>query len=73
MRATVLVLDDLGQELTMRMACNPVVEVIRERHAHERATWVTTFLALPGIEKAYGSGTARRVCDGATVLELAMP
>jgi DNA replication protein DnaC len=70
LRASVLVLDDVGQELELRMPCNPVVEVIRERHAQERATWVTTFLSPAGMEKGYGSGTARRVLDGAAVISV---
>ena len=69
-RASVLVLDDVGQELELRMASNPVVEVIRERHAAERTTWVTTFLAPEAVEKGYGSGTARRVFDGAEVISV---
>ena len=67
-RASVLVLDDVGQDLDLRMAVNPVVDVIRERHAAGRTTWVTTFLAPEAFEKAYGSGTARRVFDGAAVV-----
>jgi DNA replication protein DnaC len=70
LRASVLVLDDVGQELELRMPCNPVVEVIRERHAANRATWVTTFLSPAGLEKGYGSGTARRVLDGAAVISV---
>jgi DNA replication protein DnaC len=69
-RASVLVLDDVGQELGLRLAVNPVVDVIRERHAAGRATWVTTFLEPDAFEKAYGSGTARRVFDGGVVLSL---
>ena len=52
------------------MPSNPVVEVIRERHAAERVTWVTTFLSPDAVEKGYGSGTARRVFDGATVISV---
>jgi DNA replication protein DnaC len=66
--ASLLVLDDVGQELEMRMPNNPVVDVIRERHAANRPTWVTTFLSPDAFAKAYGSGTARRVFDGAAVL-----
>jgi hypothetical protein len=66
----VLVLDDVGQELELRLTVNPVVDVIRERHAAGRVTWVTTFLTPEAFEKAYGSGTARRVFDGAVVLAL---
>jgi DNA replication protein DnaC len=67
-RASVLVLDDVGSELEMRMPTNPVVDVLRERHAAARATWVTTFLPPDAFEKAYGSGTTRRVFEGATIL-----
>jgi DNA replication protein DnaC len=70
MGASICVLDDVGLELQLRMASNPVVDVIRERHAAGRATWVTTFLAPQAFESAYGSGTARRVFDGATVLSI---
>jgi DNA replication protein DnaC len=69
-RASVLVLDDVGQELELRLNANPVVDVIRERHARARTTWVTTFLAPEAFEKAYGSGTARRVFDEAAVISL---
>ena len=68
--ASVLVLDDVGQELELRMSCNPVVEVLRERHAQERATWVTTFLSPEALAKAYGSGTARRILDGAVMISV---
>jgi DNA replication protein DnaC len=68
--ASICVLDDVGLELQLRMPSNPVVDVIRERHAAAKPTWVTTFLAPQAFENAYGSGTARRVFDGATVLSL---
>jgi DNA replication protein DnaC len=69
-RASVLVLDDVGQELEMRLADNPVVEVVRELHAAGGQTWVTTFLVPEAFEEAYGSGTARRVFDRAAVIAL---
>jgi hypothetical protein len=63
-------LDDVGVELDMRMPNNPVVDVLRERHATARDMWVTTFLPPEEFERAYGSGTARRVFDGAAILML---
>jgi hypothetical protein len=71
--ASVLVLDDVGQELGMRMASNPVMDVIRDRHSIGRTTWVTTFLTPEAMETAYGSGTVRRIFDEALVMGLGTP
>ncbi|MBV9945478.1 MAG: hypothetical protein JOZ69_01365 [Myxococcales bacterium] len=75
-RADVLLLDDLGEE---RGADDAVLDVIRDRHAQDRPTIVTSGHALTmrsGIEvfgQRYGDGIARRLFQGAVVIELRLP
>ncbi|WP_394831738.1 hypothetical protein LVJ94_35015 [Pendulispora rubella] len=69
MNATILVIDELGSERDS--ALNAVTDVIYERHARMRPTWVTTWLTKADLDKRYGSGIARRLLDGAAVLPLA--
>jgi hypothetical protein len=65
-RANVLVLDDLGSERVIKS--NPIAEVIAERHAEERVTWLPTGLSTKQIVDRYGGGVARRILEGATII-----
>ena len=66
---TLLVVDELGGE-DQRYA-SAVGEVLYERHAHARATWVTTGVGPAQIADRYGGGIARRVFEDAAVFRLA--
>ena len=68
-RAPLLLLDDVGAESTV--PSDAVPEVIAERHAEERATWITTGLSPKEIAERYGGGVARRVMENAAVLRMA--
>ncbi len=65
MRASVLVLDDLGRDEDIKS--NPVPAIIADRHAEKRVTWITTELTPAEIAKRYGDGIARRICENAAV------
>ncbi len=66
--APLLLVDELGGEDSRHASA--VAEVIYERHAENRATWVTTGVAPKVIADRYGGGIARRVFEGATVFKL---
>jgi Mrp family chromosome partitioning ATPase len=68
MRARVLLLDDLGSERSI--PSNPVPDIIAERHAEDRATWITTGLSATEIVDRYGGGVARRVLEGASLTRI---
>ncbi|HEX7667752.1 MAG TPA: hypothetical protein VF407_24665 [Polyangiaceae bacterium] len=65
-RARVLLIDDLGEGATV--ASNPVRDVIQERHADERETWLTTNFGPKAIAERYGAGIARRIFERATIV-----
>lgn len=56
-----LLLDDVGQE--RRTELNAVPDVIFERHAEQRPTWITTGLTREQIAERYGDGIARRIFE----------
>ncbi len=66
--ATLLVLDELGGEDVAYASA--VKDVLHERHAQERPTWVTTGVTPKEIADRYGGGIARRVFEDATVFRL---
>jgi IstB-like ATP binding protein len=68
MRAPVLLLDDVGQELAT--PANPVADIIQERDAEELPTWITTGLTREEIGQRYGGGVARRLFDRARAVPL---
>lgn len=68
MRARLLVLDDLGSERDQRTSAVP--DVVFERHAEGRATWITTGLTDEQLEARYGEGIARRVLERAVVIDV---
>ncbi len=60
-RTPTLLLDDLGAD--SKIPSNAVPEVIAERHAEQRVTWITTSLEPREIAQRYGGGTARRILE----------
>jgi hypothetical protein len=68
MRAPILALDDLGND--RRTQLSAVDDVLLERHDMELVTWVTTALGPSEVTARYGAGIARRVFEGAIVVEV---
>lgn len=68
MSCQLLLIDDLGNE--RRTELSAVSDVIFERHAEERCTWVTTAFSPSEIAAKYGDGISRRVFEGAKVVRL---
>ena len=68
MRATTLVIDDLGSERDG--FASAVTEVLYERHAECRTTWVTTWLDEAKARERYGDGISRRLFEGARRVRL---
>ncbi len=66
--APVLLLDEVGGEDPRHASA--VAEVIYERHADGRPTWVTTGTDPDKLAARYGGGIARRMFEGATVFRL---
>jgi hypothetical protein len=69
MFASVLLIDDLGNEPDSQLSA--VSDVIYERHAQGRPTWVTTYLDEPACGAKYGALVARRIFERSTILHLA--
>lgn len=68
MEATLLLLDDLGNERQTQN--NAVPDVIMARHHADVPTWITTGETREQIAAKYGGGVMRRVFDGALVIEM---
>lgn len=66
MRASVLVIDDLGSEQDGHASA--VVDVVQVRHNEERPTWVTTWLTQEAAGYRYGSGVERRLFEAAKII-----
>jgi DNA replication protein DnaC len=66
--ASVLVIDDLGSERDGFQSA--VTEVLYERHAECRTTWVTTWLDVAQATARYGGGIARRLFEGSRRINL---
>lgn len=62
-----LVIDDLGSE--RNVPSNPVPDIIFERHAEGRATWVTTWMTHTDVAARYGDGIARRIYGRAVIID----
>lgn len=71
MSCRVLALDDLGND--RRTQLSAVDDVILERHDRELVTWTTTALSPDELTARYGAGVARRIYEGALVLDLGAP
>jgi DNA replication protein DnaC len=67
MYAPLLVLDDLGTDSDIGRSA--VTEVIFKRHAEQRPLWITTWLNPESAAKRYGDGIARRIFEGARIVE----
>jgi hypothetical protein len=68
MRAPLVLLDDLGSERDHALSAVP--DVIFERHAENRPTWVTTGLTRDQLVKRYGPGVVARIFERAKVIRL---
>jgi hypothetical protein len=68
-RLPMLLLDDLGAD--SKVSSSAVPEVIAERHAEQRVTWITTSLEPKEIAQRYGGGIARRILEHAKTMRLA--
>jgi DNA replication protein DnaC len=66
--APLLVLDDLGNE-PLR-ADSAIVEVLHARYDADLATVATVAVSKPDLAARYGGGVARRLLEGACVIEL---
>ena len=71
MRASVLVIDDLGQDVSIRGTA--IADVINHRYNANTPTWVTTFLPSKEIGRLYGGGTLRRLVEAKQVVMLGPP
>ena len=60
-RASILVLDDLGAEQAWEQSAIP--DVIASRYDAMLPTWITTGLSLAELDSRYGQGLFRRTCD----------
>lgn len=67
MQAGVLFLDELGAETGVDQT---IEQIIRARHNHERPTIYGTPHSAASLTGRYGDGVARRVYEGATIIEL---
>lgn len=67
-RSSLLVIDDLGSEPDTQLSA--VTDVLYERHAEGRVTWITTWLDEARATARYGGGIARRIFERATILHL---
>jgi hypothetical protein len=68
MRAPLVLLDDLGSERDHALSAVP--DVIFERHAENRPTWVTTGLTRDQLVKRYGPGVVARIFERAKVIRV---
>lgn len=69
--ARLLVLDDLGEGEPAHGSA--VAEVIYEREAHDRPTWITSWRDPSAVARLYGDGIARRVFERATIIDCGAP
>ena len=68
MRAPVVLIDDLGGERDH--ATSAIPDILVERHAEGRATWVTTGMTREQLVARYGQGIVARVFERATVIRV---
>lgn len=69
MAATVLLVDDIGNERQTELS--DVRATIFERHDYERTIWVTTALSSAELASMYGGGFVRRLTERAAVVQCA--
>jgi DNA replication protein DnaC len=68
MQAPLVLLDDLGSERDF--PTNPIADVIFERHAHDRPTWMTTGLTRDPLVARYGAGVVARLFERARIIHV---
>ena len=68
LRCGLLVVDELGGE--DERYGSAVSEIIYERHAWQRATWITTGVNSERLGQRYGGGIVRRISEGATIFKM---
>lgn len=68
-RATILLIDDLGNERPGPTSVQDIEIVIYERHLHARPTWVTTWMGVDDVAKRYGENVARRIFERSVVIQ----
>jgi len=68
MDADLLVLDELGTEPRVSQ-WSDVDDVVFARYERDAVTWVTTWMTPDEMAKKYGDGFARRVFEGATLID----
>lgn len=68
MKAPLVLIEDLGSDRDG--ATNPIADVIFERHAQDRPTWVTTRLTRGLLVARYGAGVVARLFERARVIHL---
>ena len=68
LRAPYVLIDDIGQE--SQTANNPIAEIIQERDAEDRPTWITTGLSRVDLGNRYGGGVARRILERSKLVRL---
>jgi len=67
-RVPLALIDDVGSEAPTAASALP--EVIFRRHEADLATWITTGLKRLELVSRYGEGIARRIVEGAVVVQL---
>lgn len=65
--APLLVLDDIGTEFASDSS--PITEIVFKRHADAKPTWFTTWMGPDEVRSRYGDGFARRVFQGARIID----
>jgi DNA replication protein DnaC len=65
--AKLLVIDDLGQDPLVQMT--PIPTIVIARYEECLPLWVTTWLPLGEVSRRYGEGIARRILEGARVIQ----
>jgi hypothetical protein len=68
MKLPMVLLDDVGSERDT--AANALPDVIFERHAGDRALWVTTGLSREQLVARYGAGIVGRLFERASVIRM---
>ena len=58
-----------GPTAALTELANAVPDVLFERHAEGRPTWLTTAMTREAMAERYGDGLARRVYEGAKIID----
>lgn len=65
-----LVIDDLGSELTNQFVCSELFAIINERHLRRKATVISTNLSLTEIDERYSSRIFSRIYSNYDICNL---